>query len=131
MSAVSAAIVEAIRAYPNGNGSLATTNQKVFVGEVPTLIHVRPFTSSPVAFDSFPVIQFVRVMPRLWPGFGRRIVRGLAYLVTLVFELLRRPDSAPPSHVLPPPIPTTRCVASRYECRGIIVVRCTHTCDMY
>jgi len=112
MSVVSAAIVEAIRAYPNGNGSLATTNRKEFVGEVLTLIHVHPFTSSPVAFDSFPVIRFVRVMPRSWIGFGRSVVRGLAYLVALVFELLRRPDSAPPSHVLSPPIPTTRCVAS-------------------
>lgn len=45
-SAASAAIAEAVQhAHPNGNGSLAMTDDNEFVGEVISLIQVRPFPS--------------------------------------------------------------------------------------
>jgi len=43
-SAASAAIVEAVRVHPNGNGS-SPADRNEFVREVPTLTHVRAFFS--------------------------------------------------------------------------------------
>jgi len=44
-SAASAAIVEAVHAHLNGNGSLATKDRTEFVRKVLTLIHARSFPS--------------------------------------------------------------------------------------
>ena len=118
-SAASAAIVEAVHAHPNGNGSLPPTDRNKFMREVLALIHVRAFFSSFhfVAFHSFRVVRFDRLTTRSWIGFGRSIVRGRR-VSSLPCVLIAVAYCLYPSSPLSSPLPSSRarCVAPRYQC---------------
>ena len=82
---MTAAIVEALHAHPNGNGSLPTTDRKEFVREVLTLIHVRRISFfSSMTFIPRLVVRSDGLTLRSCIDYGPSIVPGRAVVSIVV-----------------------------------------------